>query len=374
LCLSSYLRSKINKVYEKKEKKDLKGPAGERTEVSRLGEFALIDHLTEHITLHHSGTKQGVGDDAAVIDPGGKLLLLSTDMLVEGIHFDLAYVPLRHLGYKAAVANFSDIAAMNGVPKQLTVSMAVSNRFSVEALDELYSGIRLACERYQVDLVGGDTSSSVQGLFLSLTVTGVASPEEITYRRGARQGDMVCVTGDLGSAYIGLLILEREKKAFLAGSGAQPELQGYEYVLERQLKPEARTDLHKVFKGAGIVPTSMIDISDGLSSEILHLCKHSGLGCRLYEEKIPIDPRTRELSMEFKIIPSIAALSGGEDYELLFTVGEREYEAIKDIGGITAIGYMTAPSEGTFLITPDGKKVELTAQGWNSWKDGEVTK
>jgi thiamine-monophosphate kinase len=353
-------------MFDKKDKKTGHRPV--RTELSELGEFGLIDHLTKNITIHHAGTLMGVGDDAAVIDTGGKKLLLSTDLLVEGIHFDLSYMPLKHLGYKAAVVNISDIAAMNGVPKQLTVSVAVSNRFPVEALDELYGGIKLACERYRVDLVGGDTSSSVHGMFLSVTVTGEADENEITYRKGARPGDLLCVTGDLGSAYIGLLILEREKKVFKESPGTQPELQGFEYMLERQLKPEARTDMYNLFRGAGVVPTSMIDISDGLASEILHLCKDSGTGCALYEEKIPIDPRTSELAMEFKLIPSVAALSGGEDYELLFTIRQEDFEKIQDIVGISVIGHMTNPSEGKYMITPDGKKVEITAQGWDGMK------
>jgi thiamine-monophosphate kinase len=354
-------------MYHKKEKKEKEAEPG-RTELSELGEFGLIDQLTKDARIKNPGTLKGVGDDAAVISTGGKLLLLSTDLLIEGVHFDLTYMPLRHLGYKTAVVNFSDIAAMNGIPKQMTVSIAVSNRFSLEALKELYSGIYLACEKYNVDLVGGDTSSSVTGLMISVTVTGEAEQPEITYRSGAREKDLLCVTGDLGGAYIGQLILEREKRVFQADPTMQPELEGYDYVLQRQLKPEARTDIYNVLKGLGVQPTAMIDISDGLASEILHICNQSKTGCRLYEEKIPIDPLTRQLAMEFKIIPSVTALSGGEDYELLFTVSQADYEKIKMVAGISVIGYMTAEQDGVKMITPDGQEVPVTAQGWDGMK------
>jgi thiamine-monophosphate kinase len=347
-------------------------PRGEekqrRTELSELGEFGLIDHLTRDIVLKHTGTVKGVGDDAAVIDTGGRLLLLSTDLLIEGVHFDLTYMQLKHLGYKAAVVNISDIAAMNGVPKQMTVSIAVSNRFSLEAMEELYKGIRLACDRYNVDLVGGDTSSSVTGLLISVTITGEAEQEEIVYRSGAKAGDLICVTGDLGGAYAGLLLLEREKQVYKANPDMQPELTGYDYVLGRQLKPEARTDIRNLLKGIDVLPTSMIDISDGLASETLHLCKQSGTGCRIYEEKIPIDPETQKLALEFNMIPTVCALSGGEDYELIFTISQSDFEKIRDISGISVIGHMTARAEGKFLITPDGKEVQLTAQGWDGFK------
>jgi thiamine-monophosphate kinase len=354
-------------MYEKREKKprELKTKL---TPLAELGEFGLIDHLTKDIVIKNSSTLKGIGDDAAVIDTNGKLLLLSTDLLMEGIHFDMTYTPLRHLGYKAAVVNFSDIAAMNGIPKQLTVSIAVSSRFTVEALDEIYDGIKLACERYNVDIVGGDTSSSVTGLMMSLTVTGEAEKDAIVYRNGAKPGDLLCVTGDLGSAYLGLLLLEREKKVFQVNPGMQPELTGYDYQIGRMLKPEARTDLLNIFKGAGIKPTSMIDISDGLASEIRHLCKQSQVGCRLFEEKIPIDPQTRELAMEFKLIPSVVALSGGEDYELLFTISQNDYEKVNMINGISIIGHMTPPEEGINMITPDGKAVPIIAQGWDGMK------
>lgn len=355
-------------MYSKKDKKS-SGKIPGRTELSELGEFGLIDRLTRDVRIHHPGTIKGVGDDAAVISVKDKLLLLSTDLLVEGVHFDLSYMPLKHLGYKAVVVNISDIAAMNGIPKQMIISVAVSNRFPVEALDELYAGIKLACENYKVDLVGGDTSSSRKGLILSVAITGETTPDEVIYRNGAREGDLVCVTGDLGSAYIGLLILEREKQVFKDDPTMKLELSGYEYVLQRQLKPEARTDVHNLLKGVGIHPTSMIDISDGLASELLHICKQSHTGCRIYEEKIPIDPQTREMAMEMKIIPSVAALSGGEDYELLFTIPSSDYEKIKDVTGISIIGHITAPSVGKVMITSDAKEVPLTAQGWDAMKE-----
>jgi len=354
-------------MYEKKENKPK--PAKENlTPLSDLGEFGLIDRLTSKVKIYNPQTLRGVGDDAAVIDLDNKLLLLSTDLLVEGIHFDLTYTPLKHLGYKSVVANVSDIAAMNGIAKQITVSIAVSSRFTVEALEELYDGIRLACEHYQVDLVGGDTSSTMMGMAISVTVTGEGIKNEITYRNGAKPGNLVCVSGDLGSAYIGLLALEREKKVFQANPSVQPDLTGFDYQVGRQLRPEARTDIVRLLKGSGIKPTAMIDISDGLASEILHICKQSGTGCRLYEEKIPIDPQTRELSIQFNIIPSVAALSGGEDYELLFTIDQSDYDKIRELSEISVIGHMTETSEGKFMITPEGSKVEITAQGWDGFK------
>jgi thiamine-monophosphate kinase len=355
-------------MYTKKDKSP-KTTAQERTELSALGEFGLIDHLTKTIVLKNPGTVKGVGDDAAVIDTGGRMLLLSTDLLLEGVHFDLSYVPLKHLGYKAAVVNFSDIAAMNGIPRQLTVSIALSNRFSLEAIDEIYAGILMACNKYQVDLVGGDTSSSVTGLLLSLTVAGEAEREEIVYRNSAKEGDLLCVTGDLGGAYAGLLVLEREKQVFKANPAMQPELTGYDYVLGRQLKPEARTDIRNLLKGIGVHPTSMIDISDGLASETLHLCSQSKLGCRLYEEKIPIDMETKQTAIEFRIVPTVCALSGGEDYELLFTVKQEDYEKVKSVEGISVIGHMTPASDGTNILTTDGLAMALTAQGWDALKE-----
>lgn len=339
------------------------------TPLSAVGEFGLIERLTKGLPRFHEDTFLGVGDDAAVIKTSGKLMLLSTDILAEGIHFDLTYTPLKHLGYKSVVVNVSDIAAMNGIPKQITVSLAVSAKYTLEALEELYEGIRMACERYKVDLVGGDTSSSAKGLVISISILGEANENEIVYRKGASPGDMICVTGDLGSAYIGLLTLEREKKVFEANPDMQPELEGVEYQVARQLKPEARTDMLSCFRQSGLQPTAMIDISDGLSSEILHICKQSGTGCRIFEDKIPIDETTKKLAMEYKIIPSVAALSGGEDYELLFTIPKRDYEKVTGIGGVSVIGYMTQPGEGKTMITPDGKHIVLTAQGWDGMKD-----
>jgi len=354
-------------MYEKKEKKTAGTKTG-LTSLAELGEFGLIERLTKHVRSYHPETLKGIGDDAAVIDAGDKVILLSTDLLVEGIHFDLTYMPFKHLGYKAAVVNISDIAAMNGIPGQMTVSLAVSSRFSAEALDELYAGIIMACDKYKIDLVGGDTSSNVKGLMISVTILGEAKKEEIIYRSGAGSGDLLCVTGDLGSAYVGLLILEREKSVFKADPNMQPELSGFDYQIGRQLRPEARTDIRNLLLGIGVRPTSMIDISDGLASEILHICKQSGVGCRLFEAKIPMDELTRELAKEFKIIPSVAALSGGEDYELLFTVKQIDYEKIKNIAGISIIGHMTPSSEGKFMITPDGKSIPITAQGWDGMK------
>lgn len=357
-------------MFDKRDKKP-GASTGKLTSLSSLGEFGLIDRLTSKVRIYHPETLKGVGDDAAVIDLKGKLLLLSTDLLIEGIHFDLTYTPLKHLGYKSVVVNVSDIAAMNGIAKQITVSLAVSSRFTVEALDELYEGIRLACEHYQVDLVGGDTSSSITGMVISVAVTGEGEANDITYRNGARPGDLLCVSGDLGSAYIGVLALEREKKVFKASPGVQPDLTGFDYQIGRQLKPEARTDIVRLLKSAGIKPSAMIDISDGLASETLHICKQSNTGCKLYEEKIPIDPDTRKHSIDFNIIPSLAALSGGEDYELLFTIPQSDYEKVKAIPEISVIGHMTDPSEGKFMFTPEGNKVELTAQGWDGMRERE---
>lgn len=355
-------------MYIKKDDKSDKDNTG-RTELSTLGEFALIDRLTKPFVIKNEGTVKGVGDDAAVIDTKGKLMVISTDLLIEGVHFDLTYVPLRHLGYKAVVVNISDIAAMNATPGQITVSIAISNRFPLEALEELYAGIRMACEKYKVDLVGGDTSSSTKGLLISVTVTGTATSDEIVYRNGAKPGDLICITGDLGGAYAGLLVLEREKQVFRVNPGMQPELEGNEYVLERQLKPEARVDLHDILASLDVHPTSMIDISDGLASEILHICKQSGTGCRLYEEKIPVADETRKLAMEFNIAPSVCALNGGEDYELLFTIPQTDYDKLKDTPGISIAGHITKPGEGTVLITNDGKIMEITAQGWDALKE-----
>jgi thiamine-monophosphate kinase len=343
-----------------------------RSEISELGEFGLIDHLTKNIRLKNSSSIRGVGDDAAVINNAGRMTLVSTDLLVEGVHFDLTYTPLKHLGYKAAVVNFSDIYAMNGTPAQLTVGIALSNRFSLEAVDELYEGIRLACDNYQVDLVGGDTTSSLSGLFLSLAVIGSAAEEEVVYRNTAREHDLVCVSGDLGAAYMGLLVLEREKQVFKANPGMQPELEGMDYILERQLKPEARADVVRMLKGIDLKPTSMIDVSDGLASDIMHICKGSKLGCRLYTDKLPLDPVTINTAAEFKIDPYTAAMNGGEDYELLFTLRPDEFEKIKDISGISVIGHMTEAAEGMNLMSPDGHLVPLKAGGWDGLKDKQL--
>jgi thiamine-monophosphate kinase len=341
----------------------------DRTELSELGEFGLIDLLTKNIDLENKSSLYGVGDDAAVIDNKGKLTLVSTDLLVEGVHFDLSYTPLRHLGYKAAVVNISDIVAMNGTARQLLVGLSVSNRFPVEALEELYAGLRQACKVYHVDLVGGDTTSSVRGLFLSITVIGDADPEDIVYRNTARENDLICVSGDLGGAYMGLLLLEREKAAFQGDPNMQPDLEGYDYILERQLKPEPRTDIVRLLKESKIKPTAMIDISDGLGSEILHICKGSKLGCRIYEDKIPIDATTINMAGVFNISHWTAALNGGEDYELLFTIDQKDFDKVKTIPGISVIGHMTDLSLGANLVTGDGQLIEITAQGWNAMRE-----
>ncbi len=340
----------------------------QRTELSELGEFGLIDHLTKNIKLKHKSSIKGVGDDAAVIESEGKQNLVTTDLLIEGVHFDMTYTPLKHLGYKAAIVNFSDIYAMNGEPKQMVIGISASNRFSVEALEELYSGIYLACEKYNVDIVGGDTTSSSSNLFIAITVIGEAKKEDVVYRKGAKTGDLLCVSGDLGAAYMGLLVLEREKQVFKADPNMQPDFAGNDYILGRQLKPEARKDVIERLKEKGIKPTSMIDISDGLASEILHLCKHSDLGCNLYEEKIPIDVLTINMSEEFKIDPSIAALSGGEDYELLFTISQTDFEKISELEEISVIGHMADSKAGKYMITRSGTAIELKAQGWDAMK------
>ncbi len=339
-----------------------------RKEIEELGEFGLIDHLTKHIKLYHASTIKGVGDDAAVLQHAAdEYSLISSDMLVEGVHFDLMYTPLKHLGYKAVAMNISDIAAMNGIASHMIISIAISNRFSVEALEELYSGIALACERYKVDLVGGDTTSSKAGLVISISIVGTAKPDAVCYRSGAKSGDLICVSGDLGSAYMGLLLLEREKAVFQANPNAQPDLEGYDYVLERQLKPEPRTDIVAELATKGIKPTSMIDVSDGLASEVLHLCKNSKLGCQIYEEKIPLDATTLNLAEEFRIVPSVAALNGGEDYELLFTIDQADYEKIREIENISVIGHMTETQGAYYLITNDNQAIPLQAQGWDSF-------
>lgn len=340
-----------------------------RTELSELGEFGLIDRLTQNIKLVNSSSVKAVGDDAAVIDHAGKLTLVSKDLLVEGIHFDLSYTPLKHLGYKAAAVNISDIAAMNGKATQLLVGISVSNRFSVEALEELYAGIRLACDKYKVDLVGGDTTASAAGLFISVTAIGEAEQGKVTYRSTAKENDLICVSGDLGASYLGLLVLQREKEVYKANPAMQPELEGYDYVLERQLKPEPRTDVVELLRNAGVLPTSMIDISDGLASEVLHLAKESNLGCRLFEEKIPVDVVSADVASEFKMDPTTAAMNGGEDYELLFTIDLDDLEKIKAIKGISVIGHMTSKDEGEYLVSKGGSMYPIQAQGFEHLKD-----
>jgi thiamine-monophosphate kinase len=339
------------------------------TDIAKLGEFGLIAHLTKDIKLTQKSTITGVGDDAAVLKIGGrKYILVSTDLLIEGVHFDMAYTPLKHLGYKSAIVNFSDMAAMNGVPTQIVVGLGISAKYTLEAMEEFYAGIKKACELYKVDFVGGDISSSLHGLFISVTVIGEVEKDKITYREGAKPGDILCVTGDLGGAYMGLLLLEREKKVFQANPNMQPEMEGREYILERQLKPEARTDMVKKLKEKGVVPTAMIDISDGLASEALHIAKSSDAGVVIYEERIPIDQNTFDSAREFEIIPSVAALNGGEDYELLFTIAQNDYDKIKDMPGISIIGYITEAAEGNRLVTPDNQMIELMAQGWDALK------
>lgn len=339
----------------------------ERTELSALGEFGLIKHLTQFIEITNESTVKGVGDDAAVIDYKGKQTVVSTDMLVEGVHFDLAYVPLKHLGFKAISVNASDIYAMNAIPRQITVSLAISNRFSVEAMEELYSGMLLACHKYKIDIVGGDTTTSGSGLVISITVIGEANSSELVYRNGAKEGDLLCVTGDLGGAYVGLQLLKREKEIFMESPGVQPDLEGNDYILERQLKPVARKDIPVLLKKLEVKPTAMIDISDGLASEILHLCTQSEVGCNLYEEKIPIDPSTYNMAREFNLDPTVCALSGGEDYELLFTIDQSDFPKIKANPDITVIGHMTNNKEGSNLITKGGEVHKLIAQGWDSF-------
>jgi len=339
------------------------------TSIESLGEFGLIDHLTNGITTKNSSTVKGIGDDAAVIDMGDKYQLVSTDLLVEGVHFDLAYMPLKHLGYKAVAINVSDICAMNGDAKQITLGLALSNRYTVEALEELYDGIKLACEHYGVDLVGGDTTSSTSGLMISVTVLGEVDKNKITYRSGAKVNDLVVCTGDLGAAYLGLQILNREKEMFKENPTIQPDLTGNDYVLRRQLKPEAAIKYTQILKDLDIVPTSMIDISDGLSSEALHLSKSSEVGITLHEDKIPVDYTAMNLANEFNMNPIFCALSGGEDYELLFTIGQEHYEKLKKDPDFTIVGFVTDKLEGNNFIANDGSSHPLTAQGWDAMKN-----
>ena len=337
-----------------------------RTSLADLGEFGLIDRLTEGFEIHNPSTLKGVGDDAAVMDFKNKRTVVSTDLLIEGVHFDLSYVPLKHLGYKSVVVNVSDIYAMNATATQITVSIAVSNRFPLEALEELYTGIRLACEHYKVDLVGGDTTSSTRGLIISVTAIGEAKASDLVYRNGAQPNDLVVLTGDIGGAYMGLQILEREKAVFQVNPNSQPDIEMYSYILERQLKPEARKDIPPLLKQLGVKPTAMMDVSDGLSSEILHICKQSGVGCRLYEDKIPLDPQVISTCEEFNLDSTTIALSGGEDYELLFTIAQADYDKIKGNPNFSVIGYITDKEEGVNLITRAGQFIPIIAKGWNA--------
>lgn len=339
----------------------------EKTDLESLGEFRLIDHLTQNFPLTQKSTLKGIGDDAAVLDFKGKKTVVSTDLLIEGVHFDLSYMPLKHLGYKAVMVNLSDIYAMNAKATQITVSLAVSNRFPLEALEEFYEGIALATKMYNVDLVGGDTTSSTTGMIISITALGEANAEEIVYRNGAKANDLLVVTGDLGGSYMGLQVLEREKEVFKVNPNSQPDLESYSYIVERQLKPEARKDVFELFNQLEVHPTSMIDISDGLSSEILHLCKQSKVGCNLFEDKIPLDPTVISACEEFKMDSTLVALSGGEDYELLFTIDQKEFPKIKGNPNLTVVGHMTAENEGAHLISRNNSKIPLTAQGWNSF-------
>ncbi len=342
-----------------------------RTELSELGEFGLIKLLTENIKIQNKSTIKGVGDDTAVLNYPKSEVLITKDLLLEGVHFDMTFTPLKHLGYKAAVVNISDIVAMNGTPRQLVVGIGASNRFSVEALEELYNGIALACENYKVDLVGGDTVSSQSGLVISITAIGDAKKEDIVYRDTAKIGDLVCVSGDLGAAYMGLMILEREKQAFKADPNMQPDLEGHDYILGRQLKPEARVDILKILKGAGVKPTAMIDISDGLASEILHICTKPKLGCNIYEDKLPIDYSTATIAGEFNMDPTTCALNGGEDYELLFTIPQSDFEKVKEIREISIVGHITDAKDGVNLISRSGTQVPITAQGWDAFLKSE---
>lgn len=340
-----------------------------RTEIAMLGEFGLIRHLTDKIELINESTIKGVGDDAAILDYKDKKVLVTTDLLLEGIHFDLVYVPLKHLGYKSAVVNFSDIYAMNGKPKQITVSLGISKRFSIEDLDEFYDGLKRACSIYGVDIVGGDTSASMTGLTISITCIGEGEEGKIVRRSGAKETDLICVSGDLGAAYMGLQFLEREKIVFKGVKDFTPDFTGKEYLLERQLKPEARKDIIELLEKADIVPTAMMDISDGLSSELLHIAKESNVGCRIYEDRIPIDYQTAATAEQFNMNLVTAALNGGEDYELLFTVPLTQHDKVSEINGIKVIGHITKPDLGNYLVGRDGGEVELIAQGWNSLKD-----
>jgi thiamine-monophosphate kinase len=340
----------------------------ERTEIASLGEFGLIEHLTRENETRNVSTVLSIGDDAAVIDTFGKQMVVTTDMLVEGVHFDLMYTPLKHLGYKAVIVNLSDIYAMNAEPTQITLSIAVSNRFSVEALDEFYEGVNLACERYGVDLVGGDTTSSQKGFVISVTAIGEVEENKFVTRSGAKENDLICVTGDLGASYLGLLLMEREKQIYVENPTIQPDFEQHTYIIERLLKPEARRKMIAWFKENNLTPTSMIDISDGLSSELLHICKQSEVGCTIYEEKLPIHEQTNEGAAKFGIAATTCALNGGEDYELLFTISPNDFDKVKECELLNIIGHITKPEEGSVLITNGNNRIELSAQGWNHLK------
>lgn len=340
----------------------------QRTEISSLGEFGLIEHLTRNIELQNASSIVGVGDDAAVIDHFGKQTVITTDLLIEGVHFDLIYTPLKHLGYKSVIVNLSDVYAMNATPTQITLSLGISNRFSVEALDEFYEGVYAACEKYGVDLIGGDTASSQKGFIISVTAIGEVTPDKYVKRSGAQKGDLLCVSGDLGGSYVGLLFLEREKKIFLENPAIQPDLEGEDYVVGKLLKPEARKNIIEFFAEHSITPTSMMDISDGLSSEVLHICKESNVGCVLYEEKIPVAEETKKAAFKFEIDPTACALSGGEDYELLFTIHQSDYEKIVLSEDISVVGYITDAEEGAKIITKGNNTFPITAQGWDALK------
>ncbi|MGB5382914.1 MAG: thiamine-phosphate kinase [Lutimonas sp.] len=339
-----------------------------RTSLSELGEFGLIEHLTNQIKIKNKSTVKGVGDDCAVVQSKDQIVV-TTDLLVEGVHFDLSYVPLKHLGYKSVMVNLSDVYAMNAMAKQITVSIAVSNRFPLEAIEELYAGIYLACEKYGVDLVGGDTTSSTKGLLISITAIGEGKKEDLVYRSGAKINDLIVVSGDLGAAYLGLQVLEREKQVFHVNPNAQPELENYTYLVERQLKPEARKDIIELLKSLEVKPTAMIDISDGLSSEILHICKQSKTGCVIYEDKIPLDPQVISTCEEFNLDSTTIALSGGEDYELLFTISQKDFDKIKGNPNLTVVGYITDESQDCTLMTRANEKIKLIARGWNALKE-----
>ncbi|XLS29372.1 thiamine-phosphate kinase [Flavobacteriaceae bacterium M23B6Z8] len=342
-----------------------------RTPLSEVGEFKLIEHLTKNITLRQKSSFKGVGDDAAVMKYGDQSTVVTTDLLVEGVHFDLSYVPLKHLGYKAVMVNLSDVYAMNAMPTQITVSLAVSNRFPLEALEEFYEGIRLASKLYNVDLIGGDTTSSTRGLIISITALGTADEKDLVYRNGAKPNDLLVLTGDIGAAYLGLQVLEREKEVFKVNPNNQPDLSLYTYLMERQLKPEARKDVYELLKKLDVKPTSMIDISDGLSSEIIHLATQSNVGCNLFEDKIPLDPQVIQTCEEFNIDSTTIALSGGEDYELLFTIDQKDFDKIKGNPNLTIIGHMTEKAEGLHLITRANTKIPIKARGWNSFEENE---